>query len=517
MDKSVLYVEDDLVQGTLVKSLLEDDGFFVTHVSNGFDAMEAVHETPFDLILTDHFMPNMSGVELLSELINLGCKTPVVLMTAATDVSLAFSALRLGAADFISKDSDGSYLDIVPHVITRSIEKNELEKKAVDLADQLALEKHICFATLDALSQGVVVLDSDFSIKYFNSHFCQIFGVPLDALKGEGLHTLALICHRFGSLNGSCDVAGAVSQLQYLLSPDVDLIRMESETSLLEVRCTAIQEIGYALTFSDVSHQVEHLNALNRVIKHAPVAMMAVENSGKVVLANNKACEMLGMTLGQLCETSVSRFVPFEHRHGHQKMIDEYFNNLTPRRMREGMDVQLLNNSGKVIPVEISLSGIEMYGKKHVLATVIDISHRKQAERVMRQAHELTQSIIEHSPFSIVATDVVGNIIAVSPALEKMLWYERAELVGKQKATIFHDEQELSARKALLAAELGLSFDSMFDVLVEKARRGVVEGSEWTFVRRDGSKLEVNMTVTILRDQNEIVTGYLMVAYDITD
>lgn len=286
---------------------------------------------------------------------------------------------------------------------------------------------------------------------------------------------------------------------------------------MLEIRSAPLGESGHVLTFADITHQVEQLNTLDRVINLAPVAMLAVEKSGKIVLANQKACQLLEITPEQVNEISINRFVPFEYRQGHQSLINNYFDNLTPRRMREGLDLELLNTQGAVIPVEVSLSGVEMQGKQRVLATVVDISHRKQAEQVMRQAHQLTQSIIEQSPFSIVATDMEGKIIAVSPALEAMLWYERQELVNQQNVTLFHDKGELDTRAGILSAELGVEIDSGFQVLIEKARRGVVEGCEWTYVRKDRSSLPVNLTVTTLRSDDGTITGYLLVAYDITD
>ena len=245
--------------------------------------------------------------------------------------------------------------------------------------------------------------------------------------------------------------------------------------------------------------------------------MLAVENSGKIVLANEKACELLEVSSSQVNELNVDRFVPFEFRQGHQKRINSYFENDTPRRMRQGMDLELISHQGKMIPVEISLSGIEMFGKRRTLATIVDISHRKQAEQAIKQALQLTQSIVEHSPFSIAATDIDGKIIAVSPALEAMLWYQRDELVNQQSVTLFHRREELEVRASKLSEEMGTDIVAGFPALIEKACQGVVEGNEWTYVRKDGSTLPVNLTVTQLRGDDKSVTGYLLVAYDITE
>ncbi|RLT94003.1 EAL domain-containing protein [Ketobacter sp.] len=518
MSKSILYVEDDLVQATLVKPMLADEGYSVYHVNNGFSALEALQSSKFDAVLTDHYMPNLSGIELLQEIGTRGIQIPVVIMTAANDISLAFSALRLGAADFISKDADGNYLNIIAPVLTRATEKHQLQVRARQLTQQLEVEKHISYTTMDALTQGVVVLDEHQRVKYCNLYFRKLFQIEREnKLAGSELKWLISLCIAHGELNGVQDPKAAYALVQALLADQREPLQLRLPNAVLEIRCSLLGDSGHVLTLADISHQVEQLNALDRVINLAPVAMLAVEKSGKIVLANRKACELLEITAEQVNEISINRFVPFESRHGHQALISNYFDNMTPRRMREGMDLELLNNKGAVIPVEVSLSGIEMHGKQRVLATVVDISHRKQAERVMKQAHQLTQSIIEQSPFSIVATDIQGKIIAVSPALEAMLWYERDELVNQQNAKVFHEQGELDTRAALLSAELGAEIEAGFQALVEKARRGVVEGCEWTYVRKDGSTLPVNLTVNTLRSEDGVVTGYLLVAYDITD
>ncbi|MCG8311646.1 MAG: EAL domain-containing protein [Pseudomonadales bacterium] len=516
--KRVLYVEDDIIQATMVKRSLEEQDYMVYHVTNGFEALESIKASQFDAVLTDHYMPNMSGIELLRELIDSGSDSPVVIMTAANDVSLAFSALRGGAADFISKDEDANYLSIIAPVLNRAIEKNELSLKAQRLAQQLESEKVLSFKTLDSLTQGVLILDEKLTIKYCNSYFAQLLDLENhEQVRGYDLRWFISCMLTKGKLNGLSELKSAQTLLLSFLENPEEPLKLTIEASVFEVRATPLEGTGYALTFADISHQVAQLDAMDRVINLAPVAMIAVDEEGKIVLINQKARELLAIDKIDSEGISINRFVPFEYRHGHQKLIQNYFNNLAPRRMREGFDLELLNNKGKVIPVEIALSGLEMYGKQRVLATVVDISHRKEAERVMRQAHLLTQSIIENSPFSMIATDESGKIIAISPALEAMLWYQRDELIHQQNATIFHDASELENQAVLLSGELSEDIKPGFRVLSEKARLGVVESCEWTYIRKDGSKLPVNLTVTTLRSTDNVITGYLLVAYDITE
>ena len=521
MSMSILYVEDDLVQATLVKALLEEEGHSVYQLSNGFAALEALKNSCFDIVLTDHYMPNMTGVELLQEITLKNLEIPVVLMTASNDVSLAFSALRLGAADFISKGQDGKYLKLIAPVLSRAVEKHQLQKRAHQLSRQLEYEKHISYTAMDALSQGVAVLDDSLRIKYCNPFLKKVLKLESSQkVIGAELKWLVSACLEVGRINDRAEVRQAHLMVVALLTGTEKSLRLYVDNCIYELRSSAVGDLGHVLTLADITLQAEHLGALEKVIHLAPIAMFAVTKSGRIVLGNLKACELLKIQSPDKSVYNLNQFLPSKYRHSHDRLIEHYFQNLfdneAPRAMRGGLDVELLDFDGDLIPVEISLSGIEMQGEQRVLASVVDISHRKEAERVMQQAHQLTQSIVEQSPFSIVATDTEGLIIAVSPALENMLWYEKEELVEKHHATLFHEQGELESRASLLSDELGIDFNPGFQVLTEKARRGVVESSEWTYVRKDRTSLPVNLTVTTLRNEEGLATGYLLVAYDIT-
>ena len=70
---------------------------------NGRDALAFLEKTRVDLLLTDLYMPEMSEIELMSELRRQGCDADVIFITAANDASNIQDALRLGAVDYLLK------------------------------------------------------------------------------------------------------------------------------------------------------------------------------------------------------------------------------------------------------------------------------------------------------------------------------------------------------------------------------------------------------------------------------
>ncbi|MGE5467779.1 MAG: EAL domain-containing protein [Ignavibacteria bacterium] len=141
------------------------------------------------------------------------------------------------------------------------------------------------------------------------------------------------------------------------------------------------------------------------------------------------------------------------------------------------------------------------------------------AESVKQRLLRLTEwqrAILEGASHSIIATDASGLIVSFNKGAERMLGYRADELVGRSTPAILHDPAEVAARAAELSAELGESVEPGFEAFVAKARRcDAADEREWTYLRKDGSRLSVLLSVTGLRDADGGIRGYLGIATDI--
>jgi PAS domain S-box-containing protein len=116
---------------------------------------------------------------------------------------------------------------------------------------------------------------------------------------------------------------------------------------------------------------------------------------------------------------------------------------------------------------------------------------------------------------AIIACDPTGLITVFNSGAERMLGYTAEEMVGKQKPGIFHLESEVIARGRELTQELGRTVEG-FEVFGVKPRSGTPEEREWTYVRKDGSHLLVQLTVSAAREANGKLIGTVGLAKDIT-
>ena len=146
-----------------------------------------------------------------------------------------------------------------------------------------------------------------------------------------------------------------------------------------------------------------------------------------------------------------------------------------------------------------------------------DITDRKQAETKLREITSLQQAILDGANYTITSTDTNGVILAFNAAAERMLGYSADEVIGKVTPEIIHDPGELVERSRSLCAELGTTIEPGFEVFVAKARQGIADENEWSYIRKDGSRFPVLLSVTALRDCQGNITGFLGIASDITE
>lgn len=149
------------------------------------------------------------------------------------------------------------------------------------------------------------------------------------------------------------------------------------------------------------------------------------------------------------------------------------------------------------------------------LHELIEINDRNILE--LRESNSRLESVLSAaSRVSIIATDTAGTITLFNRGAENMLGYAAKEMVGKHTPESIHVREEVVRRGEELTVELGFPVAG-FDVFVETARQGGFDSREWTYVRKDGSRINVELVVTAIRNSVDGVKGFLGIAVDVTE
>ncbi len=104
--KKILLVDDDENSLRGLAEILREDGFVVEEYSSPLDALAAVRERSFDIMLTDLLMPHMTGVDLLDEAKKIRPEMSVVLITAYGETESYLDAMNKGAVEYLNKPID---------------------------------------------------------------------------------------------------------------------------------------------------------------------------------------------------------------------------------------------------------------------------------------------------------------------------------------------------------------------------------------------------------------------------
>lgn len=144
-------------------------------------------------------------------------------------------------------------------------------------------------------------------------------------------------------------------------------------------------------------------------------------------------------------------------------------------------------------------------------------SDLRRAEISARGADKLKQAVLDAATeIAIVATDTDGVITIFNRGAENMLGYRASEVIGKATPAVYHEPQEFQARKKALTENLGRPVADV-EVFAAMALRHGSEHRQWTFISQGGEMLHVDQVVTLQRNSEGGVDGYVIVAVDITD
>ncbi len=130
----ILVVDDEESHRVMLRAVLQDTGYEVAEAADGPEAVRAVEQEPFDLILLDVRMATMDGIEALNEIRKISPFLPVLMMTAYASVKTAVEALKAGAFDYLTKPLD---IDELKILVEKALEHYHLREENLALKERL--------------------------------------------------------------------------------------------------------------------------------------------------------------------------------------------------------------------------------------------------------------------------------------------------------------------------------------------------------------------------------------------
>ncbi|RZS99832.1 PAS domain S-box protein [Aquimarina brevivitae] len=248
---------------------------------------------------------------------------------------------------------------------------------------------------------------------------------------------------------------------------------------------------------------------------NAAIGMAIVGLDGAWVEVNSSICEILGYSEVELRQRTFQEITHPDDLDKDLKLVHQLLEKEIPFYH---LEKRYINKSGEIIHVHLSVSLIRDEEEKplYFISQLKDITARVKAQKKLHETVYQLEAILDSSSqVSMITTDTTGMITSFNRGAENLLGYHKEELIGKHSPKIIHDAKEVTARAQELSVELNTPVDG-FEVFVAKAKKEGHETREWTYVKKDGTHFPVQLTVTAMKDNDEIV-GFLGIAADISE
>ncbi|MEO5683908.1 MAG: PAS domain S-box protein [Chitinophagaceae bacterium] len=238
------------------------------------------------------------------------------------------------------------------------------------------------------------------------------------------------------------------------------------------------------------------------VLEASPDAMVIADSNGQIVLVNKQTEQLLGYIRDELVHQPADILIPPETRQKYFQLRSAYLLNPGANQMSTGLETWVLTKENSRVPVEISLSHLMINNELLVLASLRDITVRRQTAELLERTRVNFEMLVNGvEDYAIFMLDKDGLISSWNEGAAKIKGYSADEVIGKSIAIFYTEadrESGLPARSLALAKERG-TFE--------------IEGIR---VRKDGSVLLANIVFTKLTDSRGAFAGFAKITRDIT-
>lgn len=262
----------------------------------------------------------------------------------------------------------------------------------LSMANSERLSDETLSAVLDITSDAIVVVNRRGEIRHYNAAAEMLFGYDRNDILGQPVEVLLpeAMRERHENLRTGYYEAPRQRSLEsalWLSARRNDGSIFEAEIALYPLR-TQGEDVLVAAAVRDIRGKGTTEPMFRNLLETAPDAMVIIDDTGMIAVANEQAEQMFGYKREQLLGNDIEMLIPERLRKGHLTHRAHYSSDPSVRPMGAGTELLGLRADGSEFPVEISLSPVKLGAHLFVSSVIRDVTERQRMEQEIRAAHE---------------------------------------------------------------------------------------------------------------------------------
>ncbi len=243
------------------------------------------------------------------------------------------------------------------------------------------------------------------------------------------------------------------------------------------------------------------------VFESSAIGIAIISPDGGWVKVNSALCTILGYQETELKNLTFQDITHPDDLEADLSLVNQV---LSGRLNYYQIEKRYKHKEGVYIWAILSVSAVrnEVGSVKHFISQITDINNLRLLQKKLEGILDASTNV------SIISTNTNGIISSFNAGAENMLGYKKEEVLNKFTPALIHEIKETEARGKELSSYFGQKIEG-FDVFVKIPQLKNFETREWTYVHKNGFKFPVLLTVTAIKDHDEI-SGYLGIATDIS-
>jgi PAS domain S-box-containing protein len=491
----ILYIEDDSGLARLVQKRLQRAGYVVDIASDGEEGIKKYEADSYDLLFVDQSLPVHDGLEVIRILGSNGSLPPTVMITGTGDERVAVEAMKLGAGDYIVKDVQGGYLELLPSVVEKVLQQRRAAEER-----QQAQEAYR--AVVEHSLQGLQIIQEGRKV-FVNSAYAEMVGYTEEELLALSPdQTLDLVHPDDRELVGKyywARIAGKPAPQSY----EFRIIRKGGSVRWVEIFASRIEYQGRPasqLAMIDITERKQAENALRQSEEHyrtlvdnINLGINLIDVDHTIVMSNAAKAKHFKRSVSDLIGKKCFR--EFEKRDtvcphcpGVQAMA-------TGRPAET--EAEVVGNDGS--PYHVRIQAFPFFGNDSSVTGFIEIAEnitgRKQAEEALR----IKDNAIRSSITAIAIAEFGGNVTYVNPEFLRLWGYkDEREVLGKPAVKFWHRDKKAGK-------------------IIRTMRKEQKVVGELKAKRKDGSLFDIQVSASTVADENDKPVWMMASCIDITE